>query len=147
MLIEGCKFKNFAKMQPFISIEDSSTSENYVLNYFVVTCIIFAEGWIMYSLQLILAIFRPPDYLNFIDLCSVTNISIIIFDESLSGYYIHGKTSTGNADVSTRQLRLNLESESTGKGNIRGIHDSYPENQTFELFMPDLMVEEYRKYF
>lgn len=50
MLIEGCKFKNFAKMQPFISIEDSSTSENYVLNYFVVTCIIFAEGWVLYSL-------------------------------------------------------------------------------------------------
>ena len=44
------KFKNFAKMQPFISIEDSSTSENYVLNYFVVTCIIFAEGWVLYSL-------------------------------------------------------------------------------------------------
>jgi len=46
----------------------------------------------------------------------------------LSGYYIHGKAATGNADVSTRQLRLNLESESTGKGNIRGIHDTYPEN-------------------
>ena len=50
MLIEGCKFKNFGKMEPYISIEDSSASENYVLNYFIVTCIIFAEGCVMYSL-------------------------------------------------------------------------------------------------
>jgi meckelin len=52
-----------------------------------------------------------PTYLNFVDLCSVANISVIIFNEDLNGYYIHGKSPYGAADVNSLNLRLNLEGE------------------------------------
>ena len=32
---------------------------------------------------------------EFIDLCSVTNISLLIFNNSFHGYYIHGRSPFG----------------------------------------------------
>ena len=32
---------------------------------------------------------------EFVDLCSVCNVSIFIFDETLHGYYIHGMNPMG----------------------------------------------------
>ncbi len=34
-------------------------------------------------------------YVNFVDLCSVANISIFLMDEYLHGYYIHGENPFG----------------------------------------------------
>ena len=90
---------------------------------------------------------NPPGYIDFMDLCSVANMSVIIFNEDLNGYYIHGKSPSGSSDVSARQLRLNLESEAIGNANIRGIHSQYPDDQTFELFMPNNMIDDYKKNF
>jgi meckelin len=45
-----------------------------------------------------LRIWWPLPIENFIDLCSVSNISIIIFDEALHGYYIHGMNPLGQSE-------------------------------------------------
>ena len=70
----------------------------------------------------------PPGYINFIDLCSVANISVIMFNEDLNGYYIHGRSPSGSADVSFEKLRLNLQAECQGNSTIRGIHPSMPDS-------------------
>ena len=41
----------------------------------------------------------------------MANISVLIFNEAFQGYYIHGKSPMGAADVSSEKLRLNLEAE------------------------------------
>jgi lipoprotein-anchoring transpeptidase ErfK/SrfK len=70
----------------------------------------------------------PPDYVSFVDMCSLANISLIMFNPSnKQGYYIHGKSSTGNSDVSSEKLRLNIESEIKGNGTVRGIHPNFPD--------------------
>ena len=37
--------------------------------------------------------------------------------------------------------------EMLGLANIRGIHPMYKENQTFEIFMPKGMIEDYRNHY
>jgi len=43
-------------------------------------------------------------YQNFVDLCSMTNISLLMFDETFHGYYIHGRSPYGQAEISTEKL-------------------------------------------
>jgi meckelin len=78
----------------------------YPLMFFVITFVFFGIGWVLYGIQIILKAKFPPDFVNFIDLCAVANISIMIFNEDLRGHYIHGKSPNGTADVGSEQLRL-----------------------------------------
>jgi len=43
---------------------------------------------------------NPYKIQDFVDLCCVANISILVFDESLHGYYIHGESPSGHAEGS-----------------------------------------------
>jgi hypothetical protein len=70
---------------------------------------------------------------------------VILFNEDLRGYYIHGKSPSGSADVSSEKLRMNLHSEAKGNAMIRGIAPTLPESQTFEIYMPKKMIDDYRR--
>jgi Meckelin (Transmembrane protein 67) len=48
---------------------------------------------------------------NLVDLCSVANISIFIFDHHLYGYYIHGSCCHGYSDVDLLTWYINLSCE------------------------------------
>ncbi len=41
---------------------------------------------------------------QFVDFCSVANVSIFIRSHAQYGYYIHGKSPNGNADASMKQM-------------------------------------------
>jgi len=75
----------------------------------VITFVIFGIGVVDYVFQMIVAIKMPPAYVEFQDLCSVANISVLMFDEYLSGYYVHGKSPTGGSDLSSEYLCLAFE--------------------------------------
>lgn len=147
VIAEGFGFKNFSQMEANISRDQSMSPQSFSLNFFVITCIIFFIGCLQYTLTSVLSPMFPPDYVEFIDLCSVANISLIMFNEDLNGYYIHGKSASGAADVSSERLRLNLEAEKQGNATIRGIHSSLPDGQTFEIFLPNKMIDDYKKNF
>ena len=51
------------------------------------------------------------------DLCSVSNISILIMDQHYHGYYIHGKAPWGRSDLMLSELKKQLDME--GEGNQR----------------------------
>jgi len=108
---EGFGFKYWATMEPDISTVASDSPTEYVLNFFVIFIIIFGIGTVQFVFATALSPIFPPDYVDFVDICSISNISIIMFNSELKGYYIHGKSSTGNADVSSETLRLNIENE------------------------------------
>ena len=62
----------------------------------------------------LLNIWIPTSVQEFVDLCSVSNVSIFILDETLHGFYIHGKAPGGTAEVNAEELELALEDESKG---------------------------------
>jgi meckelin len=147
VIAEGFGYKYWSLMETSLNTQNSDSPASYPLNFFVTTCIIFGIGCVQYFLTLLVSLKFPPAYVEFVDLCSVANISVIIFNEDLNGWYIHGKSPCGAADVSSERLRLNLEAEQQGNATIRGIHTSYPDAQTFEIFLPNKMIEDYKKNF
>lgn len=68
--------------------------------------------------------------LNFIDLCSVSNISVFILAENKYGYYIHGRSPHGTTDVNMKEMVINLERESRQMSGTRGLEPQSTE-QTF----------------
>ena len=78
---------------------------------------------------------------EFTDLCSVTNISVMIFDETYGGYYIHGRSPYGFTEISTEKLRRSLEYEKGGKGQQRGLSPDDPDLQTYQIYLPMTLFE------
>jgi meckelin len=145
LIAEGFGLKYFATMEPDFSRNPSDSPTEYVLNFFVIFMIVFGIGIVNRALMYVMSPFSPPQYVDFVDLCSIANISIIMFNSELKGYYIHGKSSTGNSDVSSEKLRLSIQNEIEGNATVRGIHPSYPDAQSFEIYLPNGMIKQYRQ--
>ena len=64
---------------------------------------------------------------NFIDLCSVANISVFILDQNTHGYYIHGRSPHGLTDVNMKEVLMNLYREESGTSSTRGLQDNSDE--------------------
>lgn len=97
LLMEGFGMKYWCSYSPALEVHDYSSPQNYVLFFFVTTIIIFVVGAAQYVFR-----YFPPvrnnlvmKHTEFIDLCSITNISVLMFDESFHGYYIHGRSPYG----------------------------------------------------
>lgn len=141
LLAEGFNWKNLSYVQTNLSTaHDDNAIDSFVLRFCVITGTVFLVGLLQYIVATGAAFANPPSYLEFVDLCSVANMSVIMFNEDLKGYYIHGKSPSGSADVDARQLRLNLMQEAAGNANIRGIHPKFKDQQTFELSVPKAMA-------
>ena len=88
--------------------------------------------------------FCPLKTEEFTDLCSVTNMSVLIFDESFGGYYIHGRSPYGYTEISTEKLRRSLVQEGRGQGQMRGLSQEDPDLQTYQIYIPRDLWEQYR---
>lgn len=86
----------------------------------------------------------PLKHTEVVDLCSICNVSILMFDESFAGYYIHGKSPYGQAEISSEQLRKAIEFEASGQAQMRGMTEEDPDLQTFEIFIPPKLLTAYR---
>ncbi|KEG08082.1 transmembrane protein 67 [Trypanosoma grayi] len=84
--------------------------------------------------QLYYRFIRAHPLQAFVDLCSVSNISIMILPELQWGYYIHGESIHAHADVSMEEFQQNLYLESQGNLPVRGL-GGQSKCQTFEVFM------------
>jgi meckelin len=74
--------------------------------------------------------FVEDKIINFIDLCSVTNISVFILVENQYGYYIHGRSPHGTADVDMKEMLYHLEQETNQTIGGRGLQPN-SEDQIF----------------
>ena len=48
---------------------------------------------------------------QFVDLCSVSNVSVFIMTRRLFGFYVHGRSVHGHADTNLRGMNINLHKE------------------------------------
>jgi meckelin len=81
---------------------------------------------------------------EFVDFCSVTNISIFIMTHTQFGYYIHGHSSHGDADISMQLLSQYLTKEREGLLSRRGLETNNDE-QTFSISITDKLSRQYAK--
>ncbi|EMP42256.1 Meckelin [Chelonia mydas] len=52
---------------------------------------------------------------QFVDLCSVSNISVFLLSHRCFGYYIHGRSVHGHADTNMEEMNMNLKREAVHK--------------------------------
>jgi meckelin len=97
--------------------------------------------WIIVSLVLYVAEYQiyyvvvaPHPLQAFADLCSVSNISILVLLEPMWGFYIHGESLHAFADASIEEFQSNLAREASGQLPQRGL-GGVQQCQTFEVFI------------
>lgn len=52
---------------------------------------------------------------QFVDLCTLANMSILLFDEHMHGYYIHAQAPWGTSDIPLDWLQKELHAEANGQ--------------------------------
>ncbi|CAF0714886.1 unnamed protein product [Brachionus calyciflorus] len=81
---------------------------------------------------------------QFVDFCSVSNISMFIMTHTQYGYYIHGRSPHGYSDVSMQQMSKALSREENDITGKRGLgQDS--DQQTFAISISSKLSNEYSK--
>jgi meckelin len=93
-------------------------------------------GVVLYLIRYIFSFLFPLPYMDFVDLCSVANVSLFIFDDKFHGYYIHGESPSHSSDVTLEALKRALDNEGQGNAARRGLVDKYPNLQTYEFYLP-----------
>ena len=137
------KWTRYTDVSPNYSHVEKSP-ENIILRHFIGTFILFISGLAQYVLVRLVQIWIPTQKTEFLDLCSVANISVLILQDSLRGYYIHGQSPLGVADTTLQQLIQFLEEEGKGKIKGRGITDEKNDNlQTYEIYLSFTMRKIY----
>jgi meckelin len=86
--------------------------------------------------------FVEDKIINFIDLCSVSNISVFILLEKHYGYYIHGRSPHGTTDVNMKDMIDYLERESDQKIGSRGL-EANSSDQTFIIRIDKVFRSQY----
>ncbi|XP_012943556.1 meckelin [Aplysia californica] len=86
--------------------------------------------------------FISDDIREFVDLCSMSNVSVFIMAHGEFGYYIHGRSVHGRADVSMREMSEMLEREVNDLVGKRGLVPQ-TEAQTFIMALPKRLRQRY----
>ena len=72
-------------------------------------------------------------FVNFVDLCATSNISVLIKMSQFHGYYLHGKSVHASADPNMSQLQKQLKDEKNNLVPLRGLNPN-AEHQVFETY-------------
>lgn len=145
--LDGLGWDELSRAQPNsdVGFTTSNTSpRNPVLRYFLTCSLLLIIGYTQYVVKKTLSIWIATPIQNFIDLCAVANVSVMVLDEYLHGYYIHGVSPNGYAELGLDELLESLHKEAAGRSRTRGI---MPEDksglQSFEIFIPTAIRKTY----
>ncbi|XP_072007644.1 meckelin isoform X2 [Engystomops pustulosus] len=69
---------------------------------------------------------------QFVDLCSMSNISVFMLSHRCYGYYIHGRSVHGHSDTNMEEMNLNLKREAENMCSQRGLQPN-TDIQTFQI--------------
>ncbi|CAJ0935162.1 unnamed protein product, partial [Mesorhabditis belari] len=137
-ILEYLGWMNFAIIQPGFSAETppegflTAKVTRWAVSMFIYLTIVFLQ-WAISVLVIERIIIDP--FHNFIDLCSVANISVFSLTHSNHGYYIHGRSIHGRADTNMREMNEFLQRERDNMCGFRGL-ETNSELQTYSLNLP-----------
>ncbi|XP_029598947.1 meckelin-like isoform X2 [Salmo trutta] len=69
---------------------------------------------------------------QFVDLCSISNISVLLLSHRCFGYYIHGRSVHGHTDTNMEEMNINLKREAESLCGQRGLLPN-TDTQTFQI--------------
>lgn len=139
VFMEGLNYKELARAVPNDNLTPAGSPHSITEPILrIAVCSFF---WCMVSLVIYVCEFQiyykavaAHPLQAFADLCSVSNISIMILIEPMWGFYIHGESLHAFADCSMEEFQANLQREEQGNMPRRGL-GGVQECQTFEVFV------------
>ena len=138
--LKGLGWEDLARAKPQMTVRDVGITVipfNPVLRFFVTAFLFLIIGYIQLIVRKVTSIWFPTSLQNFVDLCVVSNISLLILDESLHGYYIHGVTPLTKADMALEELHEGLSDEKMKLNRKKSLLDpTEDELFTFEVYLP-----------
>ena len=137
VIMAGYKYENYASMNTYVTRDIGESPLNYILKFFLSSFLLLVIGGAYYVIRKLIVLKVPTPTMNFADLCSIANISVLIFESYCHGYYIHGLNPVGVSEGTVEDLKEMLEKESKGNSRGRGllINDTTG-LQTYEFFIP-----------
>ncbi|XP_061633389.1 meckelin isoform X2 [Phyllopteryx taeniolatus] len=79
---------------------------------------------------------------QFVDLCSISNISVLLLPQRCFGYYIHGRSVHGHADTNMEEMNNNLRREAESLCGQRGLLPD-TDMQTFQVALSSRLRSHY----
>ncbi|ELU18582.1 hypothetical protein CAPTEDRAFT_105851, partial [Capitella teleta] len=98
--------------------------------------------WLLYLV--LWSRFKEHAIYNFVDLCSMCNVSVFIMTHAQYGHYVHGRSIHGRADVDLKRMAEYLNREQEDLCSDRGLVPGSSQ-QTFEVFVPRKLRAEYQR--
>ena len=92
---------------------------NDFLKFFLITFVILCIAFIQVIIKLIETQTDDPISLNFADLCTLANCSVLIMTDKYHGYYIHGKAPWAKSDLPMAWLKMELDAEADNRRKPR----------------------------
>ncbi|KAI8924515.1 Meckelin [Entophlyctis helioformis] len=133
VLLEGLELRNLATERA--GLRDISSD---ALSPILVVAVDTTFWLLLVVVQLIVhggfyARFYRNKLLQYIDILSLANVSLVLFDTPSHGYYIHGRSVHAVADTNMEELNGFLRKEANDMVPRRGLQDTH--QQSFEVFV------------
>ncbi|XP_038146935.1 meckelin isoform X1 [Cyprinodon tularosa] len=145
--LEVLDFSNLALRDPMATLQRSP--EAYTPPYSLILRYGFAATlWLCIGLLQVIFFtvfyehFVEDKMRQFVDLCSVSNISVLLFINRCFGYYIHGRSVHGHADTNMEEMSNNLKRESESLCGQRGLVPN-SDIQTFQVSITNRLRLQY----
>uniref|UniRef100_G1PN92 Transmembrane protein 67 n=1 Tax=Myotis lucifugus TaxID=59463 RepID=G1PN92_MYOLU len=145
--LEVVGFKNLALMDSSSSLSRDPSSYiapySRILRYAVSSALWLVIGMIqIVFFAVFYERFIEDKIRQFVDLCSMSNISVFLLSHKCFGYYIHGRSVHGHADTNMEEMNLNLKREAENLCSQRGLVPN-TEGQTFQIAISSQMRQHY----
>lgn len=110
--IKALGWEQLAQANPDMKTTSSELAPiNYVLKFFLSAFIFLCIMAAQYILEAVNSYLNSLKFQEFMDLCSVSNVSVLILDQAFHGYYVHGEAPSGRADYVMSDLKQKIDAE------------------------------------
>lgn len=139
--------EHWALKEPGTKSSSNSVSEDKVFR-FAVSFIVYV---VIYLTQLLIMGGLYERYIKnfiqeFVDICSLANISVFVLALDNYGFYIHGRSAHGFSDTDMATLRRHLRREEEDMVGHRGLVPA-SDHQTFQIHIPQKLRVIYKSFF
>jgi meckelin len=140
--IKALGWEQLAQANPDISTTSSDLAPtNFILKFFLSAFIFLCIMATQAIVEVLNGYFFSLKFQDFMDLCSVSNISLLIMDQHFHGYYLHGQAPWVSSDLLMSELKEKLDMEEMGQQRSRGLIPTLPnqgqnEVQSYEIYFP-----------
>ncbi|XP_077455055.1 meckelin-like isoform X3 [Stigmatopora argus] len=144
--LEGFGFSKYTLREPWPSStssnEEATPSYSLVLRYGLASSLWLGIGLLQAIFTSFYEICVYDKFLQFVDHCSVSNISVLLLPQKCFGYYIHGRSVHGHADTNMEEMNINLRREAESLCGQRGLLPS-TDMQTFQVALNTRLRSQY----